>query len=92
MRAEDLDPDRGVYRTRERRVVHLYSNCSRLQKPDPKRVEAGTLWGDERICKVCRGDRAKPPGCNPPGASISPGDVAELDPEDLGLSPMGVRR
>lgn len=91
MRVNDLDPDRTVYRKTGWTVVHLGSNCPKIPEGEsPNAAPAGSLWDDTKVCKRCSGQRRRPPGAAP--ASISPETVEAMDPEDVGLSPMGERR
>lgn len=52
----DLDADREVLRVRTGGVVHLpAADCQEATRHETRRLRAGVLFGDERLCRYCRG-------------------------------------
>ena len=52
----ELDPDTEVCRVRSGAVVHLPdTDCREVARREMVHLSAGVLFGDEAICRYCRG-------------------------------------
>jgi len=94
-RVADLDPDREVYYASRTggpiRPVHLNTDCRFLdhaknQFSGPARHE----HSDRPVCRVCSGaaDFGNESGTDP---AATRSQLADLDPDDVGLSALGER-
>ena len=74
----ELNPDTEVCRVRSGAVVHLPdTDCREVARREMVHLSAGVLFGDEPICRYCRGvadSGGATPGCHLPTTTEVPSD------------------
>ena len=74
----ELDADTEVCRVGSGAVVHLPdTDCREVARREMASLRAGVLFGDERLCRYCRGVAdfgGGTPGCHLPKTTEIPSD------------------
>ncbi len=83
----DLDDDKACWTTRDGAVAHPDRDCPQLRNAESvRRSKAESLANDLRICLNCLGENKVDSSPNPRSTRKA---LEEMNPEDLGLSPLG---
>lgn len=91
---DELDDDRDIYHagrnTGKNVKMHLDESCAFLDTANyVYTTRAGKLHGDRVVCSLCDGEFTR--GGDNGDATEFKSMVSDLDPEDLGLEPIGER-